>query len=246
MGRIFDMAKEQWGNNFIFVFTNDHGGQWPLGKWNLYDSGTRIPLMAVWPGKIKAGSRTDAMVSWVDILPTLLDLSGEKVPADIDGQSFGPVLLGERNVHRDRIFTTHTGDGVMNVFPIRSVRIGKYKYIWNLRPDAWHTNHSDRDRLDGAGAYWDSWDVAAKTDPKAAAILKNYYTRPAEEFFDLERDPLEYNNLASLPEHSGQVKEFREIVEQWAKDQGDDLQPHREPYPTSKPLPELRRPETGK
>ncbi len=70
---------------------------------------------------------------------------------------------------------------------------------------------------------WDCWDVAAKPDPKAAAILKNYYTRTAEEFFDLESDLLEYNNLASLPEYSGQVKEFRSIVEQWAKDQGDDL-----------------------
>jgi uncharacterized sulfatase len=73
------------------------------------------------------------MVSWVDILPTLIDLARGTVPEDIDGQSFAPLLLGKTKAHREEIFTTHTGDGVMNIFPIRSVRVGKYKYIHNLR-----------------------------------------------------------------------------------------------------------------
>jgi arylsulfatase A-like enzyme len=116
------------------LFTSDHGGQWPFGKWNLYDYGTRVPLQVYWPGKIKAGARTDVMVSWVDILPTLIDLADGKVPTGIDGQSFAPVLLRKTKNHRDKIFTTNTGDKDMNVFPIRSVRMGKYKYIHNLTP----------------------------------------------------------------------------------------------------------------
>ncbi|MEM7015515.1 MAG: sulfatase, partial [Verrucomicrobiota bacterium] len=150
MGRIYDFAKEKFGDNFIFLFTSDHGGQWPRGKWNLYDYGTRVPLQVVWPGRIEAGTRSDAMVSWVDLLPTLLDLAGGDGPDDIDGKSFAQVLRGESQTHRDMIFTTHTGDGEMNIFPIRSVRVGKFKYIHNLRPDAYHTNHSDRHRKDGA------------------------------------------------------------------------------------------------
>ena len=78
----------------------------------------RIPLVAYWPGHIEAGVRTDAMVSWVDILPTLIDMAGGKSSDDIDGKSFAPVLLGKTKTHRDKIFTTHTGDGVMNIFPI--------------------------------------------------------------------------------------------------------------------------------
>lgn len=239
MGRVYDFVKEKFGDDFIFLFTSDHGGQWPRGKWNLYDSGTRIPLVAVWPGHIPPGVRTKAMVSWVDILPTLIDLAGGDVPGNVDGDSFAEVLLGKSASHRDKIFTTHTGDGNMNVFPIRSVRVGNYKYIHNLRPDAWHTNHSDRHRKDGAGAYWDSWDEAAKNDPRAAAIVKSYYTREAEELFDLNDDPLELTNLAGDPSMSRKLQELKNELAIWTKSQGDDLLPHRDPYLTSEPLPVL-------
>jgi N-sulfoglucosamine sulfohydrolase len=240
MGRVLEFAKEKFGDNFIFLFTSDHGGQWPFGKWNLYDYGTRIPLVAYWPGHIEAGVRTDAMVSWVDILPTLIDMAGGKSPDDIDGKSFAGVLLGKTKTHRDKIFTTHTGDGVMNIFPIRSVRIGKYKYIHNLRPDAYHTNHSDRNRTDGRGLYWDSWDEAARTDPKAAAIIKSYYTRPEFEFFDLDNDPLERNNLANNSECEGKLAKLRAELTAWTTAQGDELLPHKDPYLRSEPIPDLR------
>jgi arylsulfatase A-like enzyme len=237
MGRIYNFAKEKFGDNFIFLFTSDHGGQWPRGKWNLYDYGTRVPMVVVWPGHIEPGTRTNAMTSWVDLLPTLIDAAGGKVPWDIDGRSFKSVLLGESEEHREKIFTTHTGDNHMNIFPMRSLRIGKYKYIHNLCPDAYHTNHSDRLRKDGAGAYWDSWDELAKKDSKAAEIVKHYYTRKEFEFFDLEKDPLELNNLAGNPEYTGQVKEMRAELAAWAKSQGDGLLPHREPYSVSEPIP---------
>lgn len=240
MGRVYDFAKEKFGDDFIFLFTSDHGGQWPRGKWNLYDYGTRIPLIAVWPGHVEPGSRTDAMVSWVDILPTLIDLSGGEVPGDIDGKSFGPVLLGKTDTHRDRIFTTHTGDGVMNIFPIRSVRIGKYKYLHNLRPDAYHTNHSDRNRLDGAGAYWNSWDEAAAANPVAADIVRRYHIRSEYELFDLEKDSFELRNLAGNPEYAEKLEELKAELANWTEAQGDDLLPHADPYLTSEPLPDLR------
>ncbi|MGY8771203.1 MAG: sulfatase family protein [Pirellulales bacterium] len=240
MGRIYDFAQDRFGDNLIFIFTSDHGGQWPLGKWNLYDSGTRIPLVAVWPNHIKAGKRSNAWVSWVDIIPTLIDLAGGDAPSDIDGKSFAPVLLNHKQTHRDKIFTTHTGDGAMNIFPIRSVRIDNFKYIHNLRPNAYHTNHSDRLRKDGAGAYWDSWDEAAKTDPKAAEIIKSYYTRPEFELFDLDKDYLELNNLAGNPKYQAKIEQLKAELKNWTTSQGDDLLPHREPYPKLKPLPNLK------
>jgi arylsulfatase A-like enzyme len=240
MGRVLEFAKEKFGDNFIFLFSSDHGGQWPFGKWNLYDHGTRVPLVAYWPGHIEAGVRTDAMVSWVDILPTLIDLAGGKYPADIDGKSFATVLLGKTKTHRDKIFTTNTGDKKMNIFPIRSVRIGKYKYIHNLRPDAYHTNHSDLLRNDGRGLYWKSWDEAAKTNSEAAAIIKKYYTRPEFELFDLDKDPLEQNNLADNPEYKEKLVALRAELKIWTTAQGDDLLPHIEPYLTSGPRPSMK------
>lgn len=156
LGQVYDLAKEKFGNNFIFLFTSDHGGQWPFGKWNLYDEGTRVPFMMVWKGKIKPGSRTNAMVSWIDIFPTLIDAAGGKVPTGLDGRPFTDVLLGKTDSHREVIFTTHSGDGRMNIYPIRAIRDQRYKYIMNILPDCRHTNHLDILRKDGAGAYWNS------------------------------------------------------------------------------------------
>jgi len=241
MSRVLRFAEKKFGDNFIFLFTSDHGGQWPFGKWNLYDYGTRVPLQVRWPGKIKANARASAMVSWVDILPTLIDLAGGDVPGSIDGKSFAPVLLGKSKTHRDMIFTTNTGDKEMNIFPIRSVRKEKYKYIHNLRPDAYHTNHSDRLRSDGRGAYWHSWYAAAETDPKAAAIVKRYHTRPEFELFDLSKDPHELSNLADNRMYRDKLLDLKVELKKWTTAQGDDLQPHQEPYPTSSPIPEIVR-----
>ena len=240
ISRIHKIATELFGDDFLFLFTSDHGGQWPRGKWNLYETGVRIPLIVSWPGRIAKGGRTDAMVSWVDIVPTLIDAAGGSVPGDIDGRSFLPILDGDGLTHRERMFTTHTGDKIMNIFPIRSVRIGKYKYIHNLRADSYFTNHSDRLRKDGAGAFWDEWDEAAKVDPKAAAIIRDYYTREDFELFDLDEDPSEYNNLAWNPEYRDVMVEMQKELADWAKSQGDDLKAHRDPYLRSEPIPDLR------
>ena len=105
----------------ITFFTSDHGAQVPFGKWNLYDAGIRVPLIAAGPG-IKAGTTSDAMVSWIDILPTLVELAGGTPPADIDGRSFAAALRDEKATHRDEIYATHSGDREFNVYPCRSLR----------------------------------------------------------------------------------------------------------------------------
>ena len=240
MGRVLELVRENIGDNFICVFTSDHGGQWPFGKWNLYDSGARVPLVVSWPGRITEGTRTNAMVSWVDIIPTLIDLAGGALPDDIDGKSFAAVLRGKTDTHRDKIFTTHTGDTQYNIYPMRSVRIGSFKYIHNLLPDAIHTNHSDILRNDGRGAYWDSWDEAAKENSKAAAIVESYFTRPEFELFNLENDPHERRNLAYQADYQSRLKELQTELSKWADQQGDELQPHRDPYLKTDSYQEIR------
>jgi len=241
MGRILNIAQRRFGDNFIFLFTSDHGGQWPWGKWNLYDSGARVPLVIAWPGKIKPGTRTNAMVSWVDLFPTLIDIAGLNVPTEIDGRSFKPVLLGKTDAHRDVIHTTHTGDGIMNIYPMRSVRIGKWKYIRNLTPHAYHTNHSNFLGRDGAGAFWASWHAAAEKDPAAAKKLKRYFQRDTEELFDLEKDPEEQHNLANNPEYKDKLTELSANVTAWMTANKDEGLIHNTPYPLDQPLPKIQK-----
>jgi arylsulfatase A-like enzyme len=239
MGKVFNLAKEKFGENFIFIYSADNGRQWPFGKWNLYETGIKVPLIIVWPGHILPHSRADAMVSWIDIFPTLLDVTGCEIPRELDGKSFRKVLEGKRDLHREYIFTTHSGDVKMNVYPIRSVRDSRFKYIRNLEPGSYHSNHSDILRKPGAGEYWDSWDDAADADAAAAAILQRYYIRPPEEFYDLLRDPDEQQNLISDGSQQARIKKMRKLLDDWMKEQKDSQKTFQKPYPASGPRPHL-------
>jgi N-sulfoglucosamine sulfohydrolase len=100
-------------------------------------------------------------------------------------------------------------------------------------------NIVDRQRKDFSGAYWDSWDEAAKADAHAAEIIRRYYTRPEFELFDLVSEPHELINLAESPRHASRLASLRAELAAWAESQEDDLQTHRDPYLTTKPLSDL-------
>jgi arylsulfatase A-like enzyme len=238
LGDVFDAAREVLGaDRTIFLHTSDHGAQWPFGKWNLYDAGIRTPLLAVWPGHVRPGTRTDAMVSWIDILPTLVELAGGPAPTGLDGRSFAPVLRGTSTTHRDRVFTTHSSDGSYNVYPIRSVRTADWKYIHNLHPEYRFTSHVDLANPADGPAYFGSWLDAAKNDPAAAAKIRRYYQRPGEELYDLRTDPLELHNLATDPAQATRLVALRADVTAWMKSQGDTGRVFGEPKLLSNPPP---------
>jgi uncharacterized sulfatase len=207
--------------NTLTIYTSDHGAQWPFGKWNLYDAGIAVPLIAIWPGIIQPGTRTTAMVQWIDLLPTLIEAAGGMVPAGLDGKSFLPVLRGNATAHRDTVFTTHSGDGQMNVYPIRAIRTAEWKLILNLHPEYAHTTHIDKAMAQDGGAYWRSWYEQAKANPEAAAKVNQYHQRPAVELYDLKADPYEQHNLAADPAQAERVAGLKARLEAWMRDQGD-------------------------
>lgn len=222
LGQIWEAARANLPADTLFLFSADHGAQWPFAKWNLYESGVCTPLIVCWPGVVKPGSRTSAMVQWIDFLPTLLAAAGGKTTDDIDGRSFLPVLRAAADQHRERIFTTHANDNRMNVYPSRAVRSDRWKYIRNLHPEFAFTTHLDLVAGPlGQRAFFSTWESAAKTDPQAAAILKRYHSRPAEELYDLEADPHEQMNLASDPHFAAQRDDLRKELDSWMKSQGD-------------------------
>jgi uncharacterized sulfatase len=220
-GQILDAVDEKLDrkNTFVF-FTSDHGAQLPFGKWNLYDAGMRVPLIAAGPG-IKADATTDAMVSWIDILPTLVDLAGGKPPADIDGRSFAAVLRGEKQSAREEIYATHSGDKEFNVYPMRTLRTDRWKYILNLHPEFQYATHINRGGERDGVDYFRSWEKAAKTDSHAAEVVRRYKERPREELYDLTADPHELKNLADRPEQQSRLAQLRAKVAAWMKEQND-------------------------
>ena len=220
LGLVYDAAREKLGDDVFFLHTSDHGAQWPFGKWTLYEDGLRTPLVVSWPGHVAPGTRTAAMVSWIDILPTLVDIAGGPAPTDIDGRSFLPVLTGETATHREFIFGTHSGDGNHNVYPTRSVRTADgWKYVRNLHPEFRFTSHVTG--LQADSGYWGSWLESAKTDPRAADLVRRYGERPAEELYDLNADPLEHHNLAGEPGQAARLQDLRSRLDAWMAETGD-------------------------
>jgi len=234
LGQVYDLAREMLGDDTFFLHTSDHGAQWPFGKWNLYDDGIRTPLIVSWPGRIQPGVRTDAMISWIDILPTLVEAAGGKAPAGIDGLSFLPVLKGTADSHRELVLTTHSGDGDFNVFPIRSARTADgWKYIRNLRPELQFRSHVTRNT--GDSGYWQSWLETAVDSPDAREAVRRYQQRPAEELYRVSDDPWERSNRIGDAAQKGRVARLRQQVDVWMAETDDAQETYGTPVKVAAP-----------
>lgn len=212
--------------NTLFLFFADQGAQFPFAKWNLYDAGIATPMIAVWPGQIPANRTTEAMVSLVDVLPTLQAAAGGTPAGDIDGRSFLPVLRGETDRLHEEIFAAHSGTAGppgrdANYAPMRAIRTADYKLIVNYRPDIRYENTASRPGPDNV-SYWASWVERAKTDPKAAATIQRFHHRAPVELYDLRRDPYEQHNLADDPAHRARVADLRRRLDRWIAQQGEN------------------------
>ena len=218
------LDKHGYADNAMLIFTADQGAQWPMAKWTLYDAGIRAPLIVRWPGQVKPASTSGAVVSLIDLLPTMLNAAGGESPKDVDAISFLPVLRGETDAHRHETYAINTGDRAMNRSPMRAVRTAKYKYILNLKPQTpFKTHITDAGGEDGL-FYWKSWEkLAADGDERAKAAIERYRHRPAEELYDMEADPYEQKNLAADPAHAADLETLRESLKKWRLQQGEDL-----------------------
>ncbi len=229
LGELCELTSVHLGEDHLFVHTSDHGSQWPFGKWNLYDYGIRVPFLVAWPSVVAPGSKSEAMIQWIDLMPTLIEIGGGEAPAGLDGRSILKVLQGKDTAHRNRIFTTHSGDRIMNIYPIRSVRTREWKLIRNLHPEFAFTNHSDLLRKQGAGAFWGEWVERSKSDARAKEIVDRYYKRPEWELYQVSEDKWEQRNLADDPKQTERLKTLQAELASWMKSQGDQESVFSEP-----------------
>ncbi len=217
------LKKHKLADRTLLIYSSDQGGQWPYAKWNLYDASINVPFVARWPGKIRPGSVSDALVHFVDVVPTCVDLAGGRPVAGLDGKSFAPVLIGRKNQHHDAVFGTSSRDGNMNNYPMRAIRTRTHKYILNLAPDREYSTHITKSpKLNRAGQeYWPEWKERARSDRLAARLYNGYLHRPAEELYDLRGDPFERKNLAGEAKLAELKASLRRRLEAWMKRQGD-------------------------
>ena len=213
------LDKHGIAENTMVVVVSEQGSSFPFGKWTCYDTGLQSACIVRWPGQVKAGAVTDAMVEYVDIAPTFINAAGGTPKAGIDGVSFLPVLNGETHAHKHFVFGEMTTRGINKgspYFGIRSVRSENYKYILNFTPDVTFQNACTTSII------YNSWRKKALAgDTAASEKISRYENRPAEEFYAIQEDPYEWHNLANDPRYAEQKAELKQELLRWMEECGD-------------------------
>jgi N-sulfoglucosamine sulfohydrolase len=135
LGRLVEILKAAGKyDDTLIVYIADNGIPFPGAKTGTYEPGIRLPCIVRNPQATKRGVVSEAKVSWVDITPTILDYAGVKAAtnAHLHGRSFLRILAQEQPEGWDEVFASHTFHEVTMYYPMRVVRSGRYKLIWNI------------------------------------------------------------------------------------------------------------------
>jgi len=199
-------------DNTLIVYTCDNGMDFPRCYPNLYDTGTHEYLAIRWANKVKPGRTVDDFVNLIDLAPTFLEAAGVDVPPSMTGRSLLPVLLSDKSGRvdpdRDHVITARERhdwcreNGVG--YPSRAIRTYDYLYIRNYEPDRWPagspvlSNESEGLYSDCDRSTTKDYMMAHHSDPDVRPLYRLAFAkRPAEELYDLGRDPHQMKNVAS-------------------------------------------------
>ncbi len=223
-GRILKQLKDDGlaTNTIIFLFS-DHGIGLPRSKRWLYDAGLHVPLVVSWPGVTAPGSRNEELVSLIDLPPTVLSITGLKIPNYMQGRIFlGP----EKQPEPEYIFATR--DRIDEAVDMsRAVRDRQFKYIKNFFPEIIYAQPTVYP--DGNPTMREMRRMHEDGTLTGPAALLFQAKKPAEELYDTVADPYEINDLANDPQQKSKLEAMRTALVEWQsriKDKG--LQPEPE------------------
>ncbi|MCB1226954.1 MAG: sulfatase [Verrucomicrobiales bacterium] len=222
VGRILDLL-EKYGHadDTLVIFSADHGPSHLLrGKTTPGELGLRVPFIVRWPSHIAhPGSRSDALVSFVDLYPTFVEAAGIGIPAHLPGYSILPVLRGEPSPRRHAYsaFVAHT-TGMDQYWPTRTVTDGRWKLTHHLFGDG------RRARYEGDNHALSSLNHQIEEQP-AESLAREMRHRaevpPAWELYDLKNDPDERQNLYGAAEAVKVQKRLSRQLVAWREQTAD-------------------------
>lgn len=209
------LQKRGLMDSTLIVFCGDNGMAMPHGKGSLYDPGSNVPFLVRWPGVVKPGGDSRALISAEDLAPTLLAAAGLAAVPKMSGVSFLPLLKGKEHTPRKHLFVERGPHGSAPVQAdmtnagydlARAVRSDRFKFIYNCTP--W-IPYSPVDSAGGQA--WKQMQEAHAAGKLPAGMAATYFTtpRPVYELYDLEADPAELNNLSGKPELTKAERELR-------------------------------------
>jgi arylsulfatase A-like enzyme len=180
-----DLVELKQRDNTLVVYLADHGGDFMRGKTTCYEGGVKVPMIVSYPKSFPKGHAEDAMVSTMDILPTVLKETGIRIPAELVGTPLQD-LQDPKTPRRKYMHTFNTGSAAPLLYLTFGIRDEDYKLIYNPVRDK---------NLAGISRY--------KNSKIPLELYEESYVNPPEfELYDLKKDPNEFQNLAADPKHS--------------------------------------------
>jgi len=226
-GKVMQALEESgYKDNTLVIFMSDNGIALPFAKCDNYNASSRTPWIVRWPGVIKEGTvDNEHFISEVDYYPTILDALGIKIDAKTDGKSRLPLYKGE-NQNNDAIIFTQIDNKAggnkapfrSNASPMRGVQTLNYIYIFN----AWaYTNVIYYNNNEGITMQ--AMQKAAEHNQEIRNRVDFFRRRPAEEFYDIIKDPDCLNNLISDTKYMVEIQRMRSELKKWMKKYNDPL-----------------------
>jgi arylsulfatase A-like enzyme len=212
------LEEDGLADDTIVFYWSDHGDGVPRAKRTLYDSGLRVPLMIRVPPRLAGaapGTVRDDLVSLVDLAPTALALAGLDPPAHMQGR----VLIGpQAGPAPDYVFGARDRmDAEYDM--MRSARDGRYLYIRNFAPELPYAGHIVYRNQSAIMQEWLRLQAEGALTGLPALWMRN--RRPAEELYDVQRDPHQVDDLAGVPAHRPALERLRAAVSAWMTRIGD-------------------------
>ena len=197
--------------NTIVIYISDNGMAFPGAKTTLYEPGMRLPCIISDPTVGHKGTTCDALITWADMTPTLLDRAGIKdAGTDFHGRSFKSILGQEHPKGWDEVYASHTFHEITMYYPMRVLRERRYKLIWNT---AWALEYPFASDLWASSTWQRSY--RDKSPRFGQRTMEAFLHRPEFELYDLETDPGETVNLATVPEQQARLQQMKDKLKAW-------------------------------
>ncbi len=221
-------------DNTLIIITSDHGMPFPRIKGQIYDEGFRIPFIAYWKGKIKAGTQIDDFIAFHDVAPTFMEVAGLEPHPQMSGKSFVDVMTSQKSGRidpdRDHVILFKerhdvgraSEDGINLAYPVRGIRNEDFLYVMNYEPTRWPAGNPEYGYRNCDGS--PTKDYLISLEPQDADYKfyeMAFDKRPRQELYNMRKDPNCLKNLAYDKKYAKVVAEMHAQMEKELKESGD-------------------------
>jgi arylsulfatase A-like enzyme len=215
--------------NTLVIATSDNGAPFPRVKGQMYDDDFRLPFAIMWKGNLTGGRLVDDLISFIDIAPTILEAAGLPIPDGMAGKSLFDIFRGDGSgmvtpdrtrayMGRERHDMGREGD---LGYPVRCIRTPRYLYCRNFAPERWPAGNPETGYTNCDPSPTKTRILEHPDENDGTYYQLSFGKRPAEELFDVERDPYCLTNLAEDPAHASLKEELWRELKAKLEETGD-------------------------